>query len=125
LLADDASILRKTVKQLLDGTKNKTFRRSGFQLALSMVVALKPNVILLDLHMPDDYEFKPAFVKSELSRCGSRVLAMSFSGSKLLAEAFGAVAMLDKANLHEILIPEILGQRQPNTALEEVCLASN
>jgi hypothetical protein len=95
-----------------------------------MVVALKPNVILLDLHMPDDYEFKPAFVKSELSRCGSRVLAMSFSGtedqeSKLLAEAFGAVAMLDKANLHEILIPEILGQRQPNTALEEVCLASN
>ena len=41
-----------------------------------MTAALKPDVVLLDLHMPDDCSFKPAFVKANLSA----VLAMSLSG---------------------------------------------
>ena len=32
-----------------------------------MTAALKPDVVLLDLHMPDDCSFKPAFVKANLS----------------------------------------------------------
>ena len=53
LLVDDASILRKTVKQLLETEpKIKLLGEADcFQLALSMAVALKPNVILLDLHL--------------------------------------------------------------------------
>jgi chemotaxis response regulator CheB len=79
----------------------------------SMTAALKPDVILLDLHMPDDRSFDPEFVKTNLS--GARVLAMSLSSDyaseediRLLAENFGAVRTLDKAKLCDELIPAIL-----------------
>jgi len=86
---------------------------SNFAEAISMTAALKPDVVLLDLHMPDDRSFNPEFVKANLS--GARVLAMSLSGdyeseeeTRLLAERFGAVAILDKAKLYDQLIPAIL-----------------
>jgi chemotaxis response regulator CheB len=44
-----------------------------------MAAALKPDVILLDLHMPNDHSFNPEFVKANLS--GARVLAMSLSSN--------------------------------------------
>ena len=69
--------------------------------------------MLLDLHMPEDHSFNSEFVKTNLS--GARVLAMSLSGdytseedTRLLAENFGAVRMLDKAKLCDELIPAIL-----------------
>ena len=34
---------------------------------------LRPDVVLLDLHMPDDHAFQPAFVKSEFQLSGARV----------------------------------------------------
>jgi chemotaxis response regulator CheB len=78
-----------------------------------MTAALKPDVILLDVHMPGDCSFNPEFVKANLS--GARVLAMSFASdyeseeeTRLLAENFGAVRMLDKAKLCDELIPVIL-----------------
>jgi chemotaxis response regulator CheB len=86
---------------------------SNFSEAISMTAALRPDVIVLDLHMPDDRSFNPAFVKANLS--GARVLAMSLSSdcesedeTRLLAESFGAVTMLDKAKLNDELIPAIL-----------------
>jgi hypothetical protein len=30
-----------------------------------MTAALKPDVILIDLHMPDDRQFSPEFVKAK------------------------------------------------------------
>jgi len=78
-----------------------------------MSAALKPGVVLLDLYMPDDCSFKPAFVKANLS--ASRVLAMSLSGDyeseqeiRSIAESFGAVRTLDKAKLLDQLVPAIL-----------------
>jgi len=57
--------------------------------------------------------FNPQFVKANLS--GAGVLAMSLSSdyeseenTRLLAENFGAVRMLDKAKLCHELIPVIL-----------------
>jgi chemotaxis response regulator CheB len=86
---------------------------SNFAEAISMTAALKPDVILLDLHMPDDRSFNPEFVKANLS--GTRVLAMTLSSdyaseedTRLLAESFGAVTTLDKAKLYDELIPAIL-----------------
>ena len=69
-----------------------------------MTAALKPDVVLLDVHMPDDRSFNPEFVKASL--CRARVLAMSLQSdhksdeeTRLLAENYGALRVLDKAKL--------------------------
>jgi CheY-like chemotaxis protein len=84
--------------------------------ALSQARALKPDVILLDLHMPDQLGFQPELIKSQLALQGSRVLAMSLpipydDECKSLAESFGATALLDEANLCDQPIPAILRTR--------------
>ncbi len=114
LIVDDAAVMRRAIKGLLaqESSIEILGEAETFEQAISMATALKPNVILLDLHMDDDFAYKPEFVKSHFSNCGSRVLAMSLSGgedqeSRILAEGFGAIAMLDKADLYEILIPTI------------------
>lgn len=102
LVADDAAVIRKTLRHFLE--EEPAIKLLGearnFAEAISMTAALKPDVILLDLHMPDDCLFKPAFVKANLS--ASRVLAMSLSGDyeseqeiRSIAERFGAVRTLD------------------------------
>jgi CheY-like chemotaxis protein len=65
-------------------------------------MTLKPDVVLLDLHMPDGGECEPAFVQSQLQLSGARVLGMSLSSgedevSRVRAEGLGAVALPDKA----------------------------
>ena len=115
LVVDDAEVIRKTLGNFLKGEPAIKLlgEASSFAEAISMTAALKPDVVLLDLHMPDDRSFNPEFVKANLS--GTRVLAMSLSGdyeseeeTRLLAERFGAVAILDKAKLYDQLIPAIL-----------------
>jgi chemotaxis response regulator CheB len=120
LLADDAAVIRRTVKQFLETEPAiKVLGEAvNFQEAISLATMLKPDVILLDLHMPDNHSFKPEFVTKQLSLCGSKVLAMSLSGdyerhedTKVLAESLGAVVLLDKSKFYDELIPAILSQR--------------
>jgi CheY-like chemotaxis protein len=115
LVVDDADVIRKTLMNFLKGERAIKLlgEASNFAEAISMTAALKPDVVLLDLHMPDDHSFNTEFVKANLS--GARVLAMSLSGDyaseediRLLAENFGAVRTLDKAKLCDELIPAIL-----------------
>jgi DNA-binding NarL/FixJ family response regulator len=47
--------------------------------AVFLAMTLKPDVVLLDLHMPDDWAFDPAFVKSQLELSGAKVLGMTLS----------------------------------------------
>jgi chemotaxis response regulator CheB len=112
LVVDDADVIRKTLRNFLreEPAIKLLGEASNFSEAISMTAALKPDVILSDLHMPDDRSFNPEFVKADLS--GARVLAMSLSSdyesedeTGLLAESFGAVTMLDKAKLCDELIP--------------------
>jgi len=68
--------------------------------------------------MPDDAAYEPIMVKNRLSVCGSRVVAMSLASevdeeSRKLAEGFGAVAVLDKAEMYDVLIPPILEDFSP------------
>lgn len=74
---DDADVIRKTLRNLLKGEPAIRLlgEASNFAEAISMMAALKPDVVLLDLHMPEDHSFNPEFVKTNLS--GVRVLAMS------------------------------------------------
>ena len=115
LVVDDADVIRKTLRNFLkeEPAIKLLGEASNFAEAISMTAALKPDVILLDLHMPDDRSFNSEFVKANLS--GTRVLAMTLSSdyaseedTRLLAESFGAVATLDKAKLYDELIPAIL-----------------
>jgi two-component system invasion response regulator UvrY len=114
LVVDDASVIRKAIKGLLAEEPSIEIlgEAESFKQAISMATTLKPDVVLLDLHMADDYAYEPTFVKSQFSICGSRVVAMSLAGaedeeSRKLAEGFGAVAILDKATLYDALIPTI------------------
>ena len=109
LVVDDADVIRKTLRNFLkeEPAIKLLGEASNFAEAISMTAALKPDVILLDLHMPDDRSFNSEFVKANLS--GTRVLAMTLSSdTRLLAESFGAVTTLDKAKLYDELIPAIL-----------------
>jgi two-component system, chemotaxis family, protein-glutamate methylesterase/glutaminase len=117
LVADDAAVIRKAVLSFLESVPNIKVLgvAENFAQTLDMAVALKPDVVVLDLHMPDSCAFAPAFVKSKLQLCGSQVLAISFSSgenddeeARALAERFGAVAYLDKARFSDELIPAIL-----------------
>jgi two-component system chemotaxis response regulator CheB len=117
LVADDAAVIRKAVLSFLESVPNIKVLgvAENFAQTLEMAVALKPDVVILDLHMPDGHAFAPAVVKSKLQLCGSQVLAISFSSgenddeeARALAERFGAVAYLDKARFCDELIPAIL-----------------
>jgi two-component system, chemotaxis family, protein-glutamate methylesterase/glutaminase len=116
LLADDALVIRNAVSRLLEAEPaiKVVGVAENFSQTVQMAASLRPDVVLLDLHMPDDHAFQPAFVKSELELSGARVLGMSLSSpedeevTKLLAESFGAVALLDKAEFGQVLIPAIL-----------------
>jgi two-component system chemotaxis response regulator CheB len=116
LLADDAAVIRNSVSHLLEAEPaiKLVGVAENFSQTLQMAASMKPDVVLLDLHMPDGRAFDPAFVNSQLTLAGACVLGMSFSSgeddeeSRLLAETFGAVALLDKAEFGHQLIPEIL-----------------
>jgi chemotaxis response regulator CheB len=116
LVADDAAIIRNAVSRLLEAepTIKVVGVAENFSQTLQMAASLRPDVVLLDLHMPDDHAFQPAFVKSELALAGARVLGMSLSSgeddeeTRVLAERYGVVMLLDKARFGNELIPAIL-----------------
>jgi len=67
-----------------------------------------PEVILMDIHMPGENRFDPAFVKAQLR--GSCLLAMSVWNDQetaSLAENYGALKLLDKSSLASTLVPAI------------------
>jgi DNA-binding NarL/FixJ family response regulator len=110
LLADDSPVMRKVIKHFLKDDLNIVVVAEGANFAQTMKLALilQPHVIVLDLHMGDEYAVTPSQIKASLN--GSRLIAMSIwndNETKSLAETFGAVALLDKATLATELIPAI------------------
>jgi chemotaxis response regulator CheB len=115
LLADDAATIRRAVIRLLEEEPRVKVvgEAVNFSQTVFLAMTLKPDVVLLDLHMPDDRAFDPAFVKSQLEHSGARVLGMSLSNgedenSRVRAESLGAMALLDKAEFGHELFPAIL-----------------
>jgi chemotaxis response regulator CheB len=120
LLADDAAIIRNAVSRLLESEPSIKLVgvAESFSQTIEMATSLKPDVVLLDLHMPDERLIPAALVKSELSNSRARVLGMSLSGEDdedtlALAESFGVTRLLDKAQLGRVLTRAIL-QREPS-----------
>jgi hypothetical protein len=68
-------------------------------LALLIAAALKPDVLLMDLHMSDEREYQPEVVKSQVLLHTKCIVAMSLwndDEAKALAERFGPHVLLDK-----------------------------
>ena len=112
LLADDSEIVRRGIRSLLRSQPEIELvgEAADFRQTIRMMNELKPQVIVLDLHMPDGTEATLLDVKSHLHH-DSRVLPMSVGDdpeTKALAESLGTVPLLDKMELGDRLIPTIM-----------------
>ena len=112
LLADDSWVVRRAIRQLLAGQIGIKIvgEAADFAQTITMAHELNPQIVILDLHMPDDNNISPQVVKSHLNH-GSQVLVISIwndEDSKKLAEDLGAKVFLDKMNLAHTLVPAIM-----------------
>src|SRR5882724_11699683 len=106
LLAEDAEVMRRAIRSLLSEREDIKVvgEAAKFPEVLQKTTDLKPDVIVIDLHMPGD-NFSAPFLN------GHKLLAISFANddeAKALAESIGAAKLLDKMELANELIPAIL-----------------
>jgi chemotaxis response regulator CheB len=111
LLADDSDVMRSAMRRMLEDEPRIVVvgEAATFAKTIQMIGDLKPEVLLLDLHMAEKRAFQPELVKSELGCVCA--LAVSFSNdaeARQLAESYGAVALLDKMKLFDEMIPAIM-----------------
>jgi chemotaxis response regulator CheB len=121
LLADDSEIVRRAIRALLLGQPEIELvgEAADFPQTIQMMNELNPEIIVMDLHMPDETQVTPLKVKSHLNH-GSKLLAISLwndEDAKALAELFGAVTLLDKMELSDKLIPTIMQLVSPKGPL--------
>jgi chemotaxis response regulator CheB len=112
LLADDSDFMRSAIRRILQEERRiEVVGEAGtFAKTVQMIGDLKPEVLLLDLHMAEEREFTPELVKAQLG-CVC-MLAVSFSNdheARELAKSYGAVTLLDKMKLFGEMIPAIIG----------------
>jgi two-component system, NarL family, response regulator NreC len=112
LVADDKEVVLSSIRLLLssDPEIHIVGEVGSFQQTIQSALDLKPQVVVMDLHMPDDLSVSPQEIKSLLDTLGSRLIAMSFwndQDTQALAQSLGAVILLDKMILVTELIPAI------------------
>jgi DNA-binding NarL/FixJ family response regulator len=112
LVADDSEIVRSALVRMLNADANLAVigEAANFEETLKLVDVLKPDIVLLDLHMPGERNYLPQSVKLQVLENVGCILAISVwndSEAKALAEQFGAKALIDKAHLFSELIPTI------------------
>lgn len=113
VLADDSDVMRPAIVRVLKEEIRIELvgEATTFAETLQLIAALKPDVLLLDLHMRDEREYSPELVKSQAILSTKCILAISLyndSEAAALAESFGAKVLLDKTKLYSELIPAIL-----------------
>jgi two-component system, chemotaxis family, protein-glutamate methylesterase/glutaminase len=111
LLADDSDAMRAAIVSILREEPNIEIvgEASSFAETMQMIGDFKPDVLLLDLHLPEKRGFAPDFVKSQLTSV-DHILAISLANddeAKILAESYGVAALLDKMNLYNEMLPAI------------------
>ena len=118
LLADDTDIVRRVIRSLLDAQPEIELvgEAADYAQTIQMTNDLKPQVIVMDLHMPNETDVAPLDVKSHLTH-GSQLLAISVWNDEdalALSKSFGAATLLDKMDLGSKLIPTIMQLVSPN-----------
>jgi DNA-binding NarL/FixJ family response regulator len=110
LLAEDHEKIRDAVSRHLssDPEIEVIAVTRKFTEAMELCSQLRPDIVLMDLHMPDERSITPEQVNSGFSQ--SKLIAMSIwndDEAKSLADSFGAKVLLDKTSLVDDLIPAI------------------
>lgn len=117
LLADDSDVVRRAIRDLLDQYPEIELvgEAVSFAQTIQMTNDLKPQVILMDVHMKDQATFTREDIKTRLN---GRIVAISLANdgeTKALADSFGALILLDKMELAVELIPTIEKLALPHT----------
>jgi DNA-binding NarL/FixJ family response regulator len=110
LIADDSEAMRTAIRKTLEEESNTNIvgEASTFADTRQKIVDLKPDVLLLDLRLPQEWACAPALVKAQLGTVCT--LATSLSNeteAKALAQSYGAAALLDKMTLYTDMVPAI------------------
>jgi DNA-binding NarL/FixJ family response regulator len=110
LVADDTDAMRQAICELLshESAVNVIGEARSYAELLRLVNEDVPDVVLMDLYMPDEGRFNVTLVRSQLR--STRLLAMSIwdnEESVRLSESYGALRLLNKANLVSVLVPAI------------------
>lgn len=95
---------------------------TSFAETLELTASLRPDVLLLDPHMPDEREYPSELVRPQILLNVKCIVAMSFwsdADAGELAKSFGAVTLLDKTNLYSQLISAIK-QFCPEVGIPEI-----
>jgi DNA-binding NarL/FixJ family response regulator len=113
LLADDSNVMRPAIVQLLKQEPKIELvgETTNFAGTLQLTAALRPDVLLMDLHMRDEREHPPQLVRSQIFKHTKHILAISVWNDEkahALADSFGAHVLLDKTKLYSELVPAIL-----------------
>ena len=112
LLADGNAVMRPVIAKVLkeEPSVELVGEATNFAETLQRTAALKPDVLLLELHFDDEREYPAEVVRAQVLLHAKCVLAISLwndTEAKSLAESLGASVLLDKANLYSELIPAI------------------
>ena len=110
LIADDSEAMRTAIRKTLEEESNINIvgEASTFADTRQKIVDLNPDVLLLDLRLPQKWACAPALVKAQLGTVCT--LATSLSNeteAKALAQSYGAAALLDKMTLCTDMVPAI------------------
>jgi DNA-binding NarL/FixJ family response regulator len=113
LLADDSHVMLEAIRKRLaeDSRIRLVGAVSSFASMMQMISDFKSEVLILDLHFPEERHFTPDFVKSQLGSV-PHTLAVSLSNdaeAKALSVSYGAESLLDKMKLYDQMIPAIMG----------------
>jgi DNA-binding NarL/FixJ family response regulator len=107
LIADDSEVMRRAIRVLLQPeSMSITGELASFTELVSTLKLMKPDVVLMDLHMPG--EEQADMVKQYMD--GTCLIAMSLwddAETQSLAESFGAARLLNKSTLATTLIDAI------------------
>jgi DNA-binding NarL/FixJ family response regulator len=111
VVAEDAAVVRNAIRRVLalDHEIELVGEAEDFTQAVHMAAELKPEVLVMDLHMPVCPGIGASDIRKTLAP-NATLLAISFSiddEAKDLAASLGAQKLLDKTRLYHELIPAI------------------